>query len=112
MYVKIQELKMTAQIEIEFEKEKHYWLVAVVISFVSPNGEAMDTNVNAIINNPDGGFVSKKMLGNAQVQAQIQLSNSLGGELPEIKGVYIQSLNYIGYMTESDFHGTETDDGE
>lgn len=101
---------MTAQTEIE--KEKHYWLAAVVISFVSPDGDAMDTNVNAIINNPDGGFVSKKMLGNAQVQAQIQLSNSLGGELPDVKGVYIQSINYIGFMTESDFHGTESDDGQ
>lgn len=103
---------MTAQIENEHEEQKHYWLVAVVISFVAPSGEAMDTNVNAIINNPVGGYVSKKMLGNAQVQAQIQLSNSLGGELPEVKGVYIQSMNYIGYMTESDFHGTETDDGQ
>lgn len=100
---------MTAQIENEHEEQKHYWLVAVVISFVSPDGDAMDTNVNAIINNPVGGFVSKKMLGNAQVQAQIQLSNSLGGELPEVKGVYIQSVNYIGYMSESDFHGIETD---
>ena len=101
---------MTAQIENEYEEEKHYWLVAVVISFVAPSGEAMDTNVNAIINNPVGGYVSKKMLGNAQVQAQIHLSNSLGGELPEVKGVYIQSMNYIGYMTESRFHGTESDD--
>ena len=108
MCVKIQELKMTAQTEIE--KEKHYWLAAVVISFVSPTGDAMDTNVNAIINNPDDCIVTKKMLGNAQVQAQIQLSNSLGGELPDVKGVYIQSINYIGYMTESEFHGTETDD--
>lgn len=99
---------MTAQIETE--NQKHYWLAAVVISFVSPTGEAMDTNVNAIINNPDAGFVTKKMLANAQIQAQIQLSNSLGGELPDVKGVYIQSLNYIGYMTESEFHGTETDD--
>ena len=103
---------MTAQIEIDYEDRKHYWLVAVVISFVAPSGEAMDTNVNAIINNPDGCFVSKKMLGNAQVQAQIQLSNSLGGELPDVKGVYIQSVNYIGYMTESDFHGAESDDVE
>lgn len=103
---------MTAQIENEHEEQKHYWLVAVVISFVSPDGDAMDTNVNAIINNPVGGFVSKKMLGNAQVQAQIQLSNSLGGELPEVKGVYIQSVNYIGYMSESDFHGIETNDGQ
>lgn len=103
---------MTAQTEFDFEnfeKQKHYWLASVVISFVSPSGDAMDTNVNAIINNPDGGFVSKKMLANAQIQAQIQLSNSLGGELPDIKGVYIQSLNYIGFMSESDFHGTETD---
>ena len=52
------------------------------------------------------------MLANAQIQAQIQLSNSLDGKLPEVKGVYIQSLNYIGYMSESDFHGTETDDGQ
>ena len=103
---------MTAQLELEFEKEKHYWLAAVVISFVAPTGEAMDTNVNAIINNPDGSIVTKKMLGNAQVQAQIQLSNSLGGELPDVKGVYIQSLSYIGYMTESEFHGVETDNGQ
>lgn len=112
MYVKDKELIMTAQIENEYEEQKHYWLAAVVISFVAPTGEAMDTNVNAIINNPVGGYVSKKMLANAQIQAQIQLSNSLDGKLPEVKGVYIQSLNYIGYMTESDFHGTETDDGQ
>lgn len=95
--------------ESENQAQKHYWLAAVVISFVAPTGEAMDTNVNAIINNPDDGIITKKMLGNAQVQAQIQLSNSLGGELPDVKGVYIQSLSYIGYMTESEFHGVETD---
>lgn len=105
MYVKIQELIMTAQ--IENEKKKHYWLASVTITF-EHEGKPLDTNVNALVNNTQN-YVTKTMLGNAQVQSQIQLSKSLGDQLPDVKHVYIQSLSYLGYMSETEFHDTETD---
>lgn len=82
---------------------KHYWMVSATISFVQ-DGQAMDTNINALMVN-DEKFVLKKMLENAQVQAQVQLARSLDNQLPDVKHVYIQSLNYLGHMTEKEFHG-------
>ena len=89
---------MTAQID-----RKHYWLASATISFVQ-DGQAMDTNINALMVNNDK-FVTKKMLENAQVQAQVQLARSLGDQLPDVKHVYIQSTNYLGLMSEKEFQG-------
>lgn len=80
---------------------KHYWLAAVVISFMH-NGEGIDTTVNVIVNNPSDQFVTESMISNVQVQAQIQLATSLGSQ-PDVSFVHIGSINYLGYMTETQF---------
>lgn len=80
---------------------KHFFLAAVTLSFVSPDGQPMDSNINVILNN-DQHRVTKAMLEKAQVQAQVQLANSLGG-LPDVKHVFILSMNYLGLMSETDF---------
>lgn len=82
---------------------KHYWMGSAVISFIHEN-VPMDTNVNVLLNNSEP-FVTKKMLERAQVQAQVQLAKSLGDKLPEVKHVYLQSISYLGQMTEKEFFG-------
>lgn len=83
--------------------KKHYWMGAAVISFVH-EGAPMDTNLNVLLNS-DEQFVTKKMLERAQVQSQVQLAKNLGDQLPDVKHVYLQSISYLGYMTEKEFFG-------
>lgn len=85
------------------EVKKHYWMGSVVISFVH-EGAPMDTNLNVLLSS-ESQTVTKKMLERAQVQAQVQLAKSLGDNLPDVKHVYLQSINYLGYMTEKEFFG-------
>lgn len=84
---------------------KHYWLPSVVIEFVH-EGAGMSTNVNVLISNKDFR-ITKAMVERIQVQAQIQLANSLGEKMPEVQHVYIQSIGYLGHMTEEEFLGTQ-----
>lgn len=83
--------------------KKHYWMGSAVISFVHED-MPMDTSLNVLLTNKDQ-FVTKKMLERAQVQAQIQLSKNLGDKLPDVKHVYMQSMSYLGHMTEKEFFG-------
>lgn len=92
---------MTAK--TENQTPKHYWMAAVVISFVA-DGQALDTTVNALINSTEFK-VTTAMLGRLQVQAQSQLAKSLGDQLPDIKFVHINSLSYLGQMTDDEFLG-------
>lgn len=85
------------------DKKKYYWMASVVISFVH-DGVPMDTNINALLSNTES-HITKKILENAQVQAQIQLAKSLGNNLPDVKHVYIQSISFLGHMTEKEFLG-------
>lgn len=62
----------------------------------------MSTNVNVLISNKDFR-ITKSMIERIQVQAQVQLANSLGEKMPEVQHVYIQSIGYLGHMTEEEF---------
>ena len=81
---------------------KHFYLGALKLDFISPDGVPLDVNINVVVSN-ETNLVNKGMLEKMQVQAQVQLSNSLGGVLPEVKHVFIQSVSYLGYMTDGDF---------
>ena len=94
------ELKMTAKTN---QTPKHYWMAAVVISFVA-DGRAMDTTINALINSTEYK-VTTAMLGRLQVQAQTQLAKSLGDQMPDVKFVHINSVSYLGQMTDEEFLG-------
>lgn len=83
--------------------KKHYWMGAAVISFVHEE-TPMDTSLNVLLSN-DEAFVTKKMLAHAQVQSQVQLAKNLGDQLPDVKHVYLQSISYLGHMTEKEFFG-------
>lgn len=87
------------------DNKKHYWLPSVVIEFVH-EAAGMSTNVNVLISNKDF-YVTKAMIERIQVQAQVQLAKSLGDKLPEVQHVYIQSIGYLGHMTEEEFLGTQ-----
>lgn len=76
-------------------------MATVVISF-SHNGSNLETTVNAIINNPNDFFVTESMISSAQVQAQVQLATSLNAQ-PEVSFVHINSISYLGNMTETQF---------
>lgn len=80
---------------------KHYWLPSVVIEFTH-EGAGMSTNVNVLISNKEFR-ITKTMIERIQVQAQVQLANSLGKEMPNVQHVYIQSIGYLGHMTEEEF---------
>lgn len=83
------------------DMKKHYWMASVVISFVH-EGVPMDTSVNALLSNTEP-YITKKILENAQVKAQIQLAKTMDNNLPDVKHVYIQSISFLGFMTEKEF---------
>jgi len=83
------------------DAQKYYWMASVVISFVH-EGVPMDTNVNALLSNTKP-YLTKKILENAQVKAQIQLAKTMDNNLPDVKHVYIQSISFLGFMTEKEF---------
>lgn len=84
-------------------ERKHYWCASITIEFVHEE-KALTSTVMAMTQNEDP-WVTENMLRNLQVQAQIQLSKNLG-ELPDVKNVIINSINFLGHMTEDDFRGT------
>lgn len=94
--------KDTQQMDVD---AKHYWLPSVVIEFVH-EGAGMSTNLNVLISNRYLR-ITKAMIERIQVQAQVQLAKSLGEKMPEVQHVYIQSIGYLGHMTEEEFLGTQ-----
>lgn len=98
-------LAKTKDAQQEETNTKHYWLPSVVIEFIH-EGAGMSTNVNVLISNKDFR-ITKAMVERIQVQAQVQLAKSLGETMPEVQHVYIQSIGYLGHMTEEEFLGTQ-----
>lgn len=82
---------------------KHTWLASVSISFVHDE-QPLDVTINALTHSVDPK-VTKKMLENLQVQAQIQLAKTLDNQLPDVKFVILNSISYLGCMTDEEFNG-------
>lgn len=87
-------------------KEKYYFMAACVITFISPDGDPMDTSINVLVTNTTP-IVTKSMLERIQVDAQVQLAKSLGDKLPDVKHVFIMSISNLGLMSEKTFLSAE-----
>ena len=89
---------MTAQTNPD---KKHYWSAAVTINFIHEE-KPLEVSMMALTSNSEKQ-VTQRMLKNIQVQVQIQLAQNLGEQLPEVKSVVINSINYLGHMTMEEF---------
>lgn len=87
-------------------EKKHYWLATVAIHF-TVDGQDQVATLNALVrNDEDKKYVNEKLIKRTQVQAQIQLAKSFGDNLPQVTHVRIDSLNYLGLMSEDEFVDT------
>jgi hypothetical protein len=86
----------------------HFFLACCEITFVDTEGNTGITRVNSMIKSIDQ-TVPARLLGRAQQAAQMQLIKSLNDSNLNILNVIFITINYIGEMTDEEFHKQDVD---
>ena len=83
--------------------KKHYFLLAALVVYRRDNLERQKP-LNILITS-DTATVNRSQLGRAQQQAQVRFFTEFDRERKsEVVDVFVQSVSYLGEMTEKEFH--------
>lgn len=83
--------------------KKHYFLLAALVVYQRDKLERQKP-LNVLIPS-DTATVNRSQLGRAQQQAQVRFFTEFDRERKsEVVDVFIQSVSYLGEMTEKEFH--------
>lgn len=84
--------------------EKHYFLLATLVVYQKDKLER-NKPLNILVTS-DEQFVTRTQLGRAQQQAQVRFFTEFDTERKsQVTDVFVQSVSYLGEMTEQEFHG-------
>ena len=83
--------------------KKHYFLLATLVVYQRDKLERQKP-LNILIPS-DSATVNRSQLGRAQQQAQVRFFTEFDRERKsEVVDVFVQSVSYLGEMTEKEFH--------
>lgn len=84
--------------------KKHYFLLAALVVYQRDKLERQKP-LNVLITS-DTATVNRSQLGRAQQQAQVRFFTEFDTERKsQVTDVFVQSVSYLGEMTEQEFHG-------
>lgn len=84
-------------------QKKHYFLLAALVVYQRDKLERQKP-LNVLIPS-DSATVNRSQLGRAQQQAQVRFFTEFDRERKsEVVDVFVQSVSYLGEMTEKEFH--------
>lgn len=84
-------------------QKKHYFLLAALVVYQRDKLERQKP-LNVLIPS-DTATVNRSQLGRAQQQAQVRFFTEFDRERKsEVVDVFVQSVSYLGEMTEKEFH--------
>lgn len=84
-------------------QKKHYFLLAALVVYQRDKLERQKP-LNVLIPS-DTATVNRSQLGRAQQQAQVRFFTEFDRERKsEVVDVFVQSVSYLGEMTEQEFH--------
>ena len=84
--------------------KKHYFLLATLVVYQKDKLER-NKPLNILVTS-DEQFVTRSQLGRAQQQAQVRFFTEFDTERKsQVTDVFVQSVSYLGEMTEQEFHG-------
>lgn len=84
-------------------QKKHYFLLAALVVYQRDKLERQKP-LNVLISS-NTATVNRSLLGRAQQQAQVRFFTEFDREQKsEVVDVFVQSVSYLGEMTEKEFH--------
>lgn len=88
-------------------QKQHYYLVSAKLIFVDPAQQeiAHTHDMNTVIRT-DNNRVTTKDIGRTQQTLQMLLIEQLANPSLVITNVHINTVSYLGHMTEEEFHPT------